>query len=103
MSIETVAVQGLPTIDRDPGKSAVAVAHPNIALVKYWGKRDEELVLPVTDSLSMTLDSYPTTTRVTVLPGARVDTVILNEIGPFVTVRTALPGPGATLTAEAAR
>jgi diphosphomevalonate decarboxylase len=30
-------------------------APANIALVKYWGKRDEELNLPVTDSLSISL------------------------------------------------
>ncbi|MER5862848.1 diphosphomevalonate decarboxylase [Kitasatospora sp. NPDC002040] len=45
-------------------EAAVAVAHPNIALVKYWGKRDERLVLPCADSLSMTLDVFPTTTEV---------------------------------------
>lgn len=43
---------------------ATAVAHPNIALVKYWGKRDEELVLPMTGSLSLTLDVGATTTTV---------------------------------------
>jgi len=31
-------------------------APSNIALIKYWGKRDEELVLPVNSSLSVTLD-----------------------------------------------
>ena len=35
---------------------ATAVAHPNIALVKYWGKRDEALILPHQSILSMTLD-----------------------------------------------
>jgi diphosphomevalonate decarboxylase len=28
----------------------------NLALVKYWGKRDESLVLPLHSSLSATLD-----------------------------------------------
>ncbi len=32
-----------------------AVSVPNIALIKYWGNRNEELRLPAADSLSMTL------------------------------------------------
>ena len=43
---------------------ATARAHPNIALVKYWGKRDEDLILPAAGSLSLTLDVFPTTTTV---------------------------------------
>ncbi|MFH7595711.1 diphosphomevalonate decarboxylase [Streptomyces racemochromogenes] len=58
--------------------TAVATAHPNIALVKYWGKQDEELVLPLADSLSMTLDVFPTTTCVTRCPGAPADTVTMD-------------------------
>lgn len=37
-------------------------AHTNIALIKYWGKKDAALHLPYTDSLSLTLDGYYTTT-----------------------------------------
>jgi len=33
-----------------------AVSTPNIAFIKYWGNRNEELRLPAADSLSMTLD-----------------------------------------------
>lgn len=36
---------------------ATAEAQPNIALVKYWGKRDVEQNLPAVGSLSITLDS----------------------------------------------
>jgi diphosphomevalonate decarboxylase len=43
---------------------ATAIAHPNIALVKYWGKRDEALILPHTGSLSMTLEGVSATTTV---------------------------------------
>ncbi|WP_295746869.1 diphosphomevalonate decarboxylase [uncultured Limosilactobacillus sp.] len=42
-----------------------ARAHTNIALVKYWGKRDPQLMLPQTDSLSLTLDRFFTDTTVT--------------------------------------
>lgn len=41
-----------------------ATAHSNIALIKYWGKRDARLAIPSTSSLSMTLDVFPTTTSV---------------------------------------
>jgi diphosphomevalonate decarboxylase len=34
---------------------ATATAHPNIALIKYWGKRDERLNLPHQSSVSVTL------------------------------------------------
>jgi diphosphomevalonate decarboxylase len=43
---------------------ATAVAHANIALVKYWGKRDEALLLPEAGSLSVALDRLLTTTTV---------------------------------------
>ncbi|MFD8572204.1 diphosphomevalonate decarboxylase [Streptomyces sp. NPDC059639] len=58
--------------------SATAVAHPNIALIKYWGKRDERLVLPRTDSLSMTLDIFPTITQVRLGAETGQDTVTLD-------------------------
>ena len=43
---------------------ATAVAHPNIALVKYWGKRDEPRILPHQSSLSVTLAPMHVTTTV---------------------------------------
>ena len=43
---------------------ATAVAHPNIALVKYWGKRDVERNIPAVGSLSITLGGLTTTTTV---------------------------------------
>lgn len=44
--------------------NAASRAHTNIALIKYWGKRDEQLFLPTSTSLSLTLDSLYTDTRV---------------------------------------
>jgi len=35
---------------------ATALARANVALVKYWGKRDETLNLPAVGSISLTLD-----------------------------------------------
>jgi diphosphomevalonate decarboxylase len=43
---------------------ATAVAHSNIALIKYWGKREEERNIPAVGSLSITLDGLSTTTTV---------------------------------------
>lgn len=57
---------------------ATALAHPNIALVKYWGKRDETLSLPATGSLSVTLDILPTTTTVEVDGSLRSDAFALD-------------------------
>lgn len=41
-----------------------AIANSNIALVKYWGKRNDELILPYNSSISMTLDKLYTITTV---------------------------------------
>lgn len=56
---------------------ATAVAHPNIAVVKYWGKRDESLILPACGSLSMTVDIFPTTTTVSVDASISADVVTM--------------------------
>ena len=45
-------------------REATATAHANIALIKYWGKADEELIIPRASSLSLTLDDLLTTTTV---------------------------------------
>ena len=45
--------------------TATARANTNIALIKYWGKRDEALNLPATGSISLTLDGLETRTEVT--------------------------------------
>jgi diphosphomevalonate decarboxylase len=57
---------------------ATAMAHPNIALVKYWGKRDRTLNLPAVPSLSITLAPYQT--RTTVEWGASSDEFVVNEV-----------------------
>lgn len=41
-----------------------ARAYTNIALIKYWGKKDEELILPMNNSLSLTLNAFYTETEV---------------------------------------
>ena len=56
--------------------NATAIANPNIALVKYWGKRERRLNLPAVPSLSVTLAPFETRTRVTW--GAMVDEFVIN-------------------------
>ena len=41
-----------------------ARAYTNIALIKYWGKKNESLILPMNNSLSLTLDAFYTETEV---------------------------------------
>jgi len=52
----------------------------NIAVIKYWGKRDEDLILPINDSISVTLDPEHlcTTTSVAVSPSFDQDLMWLN-------------------------
>ncbi|KAM1388599.1 hypothetical protein ACFX13_017069 [Malus domestica] len=52
----------------------------NIAVIKYWGKRDEKLILPVNDRISLTLDPAHlcTTTTVSVSPTFDQDWMWLN-------------------------
>lgn len=59
-------------------RSATAVAAPNIALVKYWGQRDERLRLPFNSSLSVTLGSIRTRTTVRFDPDFPRDRLSLN-------------------------
>lgn len=44
---------------------AKARAYTNIALIKYWGKKDPQLTLPYNNSISLTLDQFYTETEVT--------------------------------------
>ena len=58
--------------------TATADAHPNIALVKYWGNRDQMLRLPSNDSLSFNLGDLRTTTTVEFDPLLVRDEVSIN-------------------------
>ncbi len=57
---------------------ATAAANANIALVKYWGKRDDSLILPQNGSISMTCDGLQTTTTVD-FGDYEKDSVVIND------------------------
>jgi diphosphomevalonate decarboxylase len=57
-----------------------ALAHPNIAFIKYWGNRNELLRLPANGSISMTLDGLDTRTTVQFDNSLSADEVMINGI-----------------------
>ncbi|EFO71317.1 diphosphomevalonate decarboxylase [Lactobacillus iners LactinV 01V1-a] len=56
----------------------IARAHTNIALIKYWGKADSSLKIPLMSSISMTLDAFYTETEFTHNVDLANDMVIMN-------------------------
>lgn len=67
------------TVSRPLGP-ATARACANIALVKYWGKRDPVLNLPAAGSLSLTLAALTTTATVRFNPDLAADTLVLDGV-----------------------
>jgi len=59
---------------------ATAIAHSNTALIKYWGKRDEKLIIPMNNSISFTTNALTTTTTVEFSEELTKDSFILNDI-----------------------
>jgi diphosphomevalonate decarboxylase len=59
--------------------TAVAAAHPNIALIKYWGNRDDALRLPMNGSISMTLGGLHTVTRVRFREALSTDVIVVDR------------------------
>lgn len=55
-----------------------ARAFTNIALIKYWGKKNQQLKLPWTNSLSLTLDRFYTDTTSKIIDSDK-DVIYLNE------------------------
>ncbi len=58
---------------------STAIANANIALVKYWGKRDAELMLPQNGSISMTCDGLQTAATVEFSEKLKDDVVVIND------------------------
>jgi len=57
---------------------ATAIAHSNIALIKYWGKRRSTFNIPAVGSISLTLQELFTQTKVRFDPSLKQDMLILN-------------------------
>jgi diphosphomevalonate decarboxylase len=60
--------------------TATAIAHPNIAFIKYWGNRDQTLRLPENGSISLNLEELTTRTRVTFDQAFTTDIFDLNGL-----------------------
>lgn len=54
-------------------RPATAIAHPNIAFIKYWGNRDDSLRLPCNSSISANLAGLETKTTVRFDPSLNED------------------------------
>lgn len=61
-----------------PGK-ATALAHPNIAFIKYWGNQNNDLRLPANPSLSMNLGALYTITTVAFTAELAQDELFINQ------------------------
>ena len=58
---------------------ATAIAQPNIALIKYWGKRDIDRNLPAVGSISITLSELQTQVSVDLNIDQSTDVLFVNE------------------------
>ena len=58
---------------------ATAIAQPNIALIKYWGKRDIDRNLPAVGSISITLNDLHTKVSVDLSADLQGDVLMVND------------------------
>jgi diphosphomevalonate decarboxylase len=59
-------------------KTSIAIAHPNIAFIKYWGDVDPSLHIPANGSISMNLGELFTQTSVSFDPSLQRDQFTLD-------------------------
>lgn len=69
----------IKSVDTPKSDYAIEYAASNIALCKYWGKRDVELNLPVTSSLSISMSHLGACSKIS-LVDASCDEIFLNDV-----------------------
>ena len=77
-------------------RTATAISCPNIALIKYWGNRDERLRLPANGSISMNLGGLYTRSQVVFDEAFEEDSLELNgaeTVGPALERVQHISGP----------
>ncbi len=77
MNTFDIVKQFLPSVIEPVKETGSAFAPSNIALCKYWGKRDKILNLPATSSLSVSLGCLGTRTAISL--NSKADKVLLNK------------------------
>lgn len=61
-------------------QTATAIAHPNIAFIKYWGNVNHNLRLPANGSISMNLNNLVTQTSIIKKKASSYDSLMINGI-----------------------
>jgi diphosphomevalonate decarboxylase len=64
----------------DDGIEVQLIAPVNIALIKYWGKADDENIIPINDSLSITISPTALSSLTTITMSSQVpeDCLLIN-------------------------
>jgi diphosphomevalonate decarboxylase len=77
--VQAILGERIHQIPQIPKARGAAFAPSNIALCKYWGKRDIVLNLPLTDSVSVSLDAYGARTEIDIDLDLQSDSVTFND------------------------
>lgn len=63
----------MPSQGKSPDLTVTCTSPVNIAVIKYWGKRNEALILPINSSLSGTLNQADMKTTTTIFASTRFE------------------------------
>jgi diphosphomevalonate decarboxylase len=62
---------------------STAIAHSNLAFIKYWGRKNEKLRLPTNGSFSINLSNLKTRTTVEFSEEYQADTIMIDKENQF--------------------